>query len=133
MVDDNIYPLVNICRLGPDTRAIQKVPNKLVVTGIFLAAVLYVLGAEGFFNSNTLRFMSGVLFLCGFSGLILNFVYSREFGILISLNSGKDIFLPMRDRKGVSDIMAAILDIIESSSENRSIRARIHSTGITLE
>lgn len=115
-VADHVYPLGNICHFGPGTRVKKLVPWRILGVIAFIGLTMTL--------SGNLRAFGWLVVMCAAGCFVYDITLGKRFGLMLMLNSGKELFFETSDKSGiaaVSDHVYAMLERVDADMEPKQV------------
>ena len=116
-VGNHVYPTGNICHFGPGLRLVRPVPFKVLLATVLIGFML----------------MGWLLILAAIGGLVWDLIRRKEFGLLVSLNSGHNVFFRTRDKDGVSQISQYVYRLFEQLEGDARAHVTINESKVVIK
>jgi hypothetical protein len=102
----NVYQTNNIASFSEGNVTVSGLPWMLLIILIVIGLVFSALNGIGW-----------VLMLAGIAGVVWNLSKPKNYGLLLSLNSGDKSLFVSSDTEGLKKVISVIYDLIEKESE----------------
>lgn len=125
-VDDHVYPLVNICHFGPGARMKKLIPWRFLCMIAFLGLFLTIFEGS--------RLLGTILVIGALASFGYDQALGKRYGLMLTLNSGKELFFETTDTTGVSavaDNVYAMLERVDGDSEPKRVTVNQNKITIT--
>lgn len=137
-VGNHVYPTENICHFGPGLRLVRPVPFKVLLVAVLIGLMMTTIGSirssvldpDGGLLSSLLGWL---LIIAAVGGLVWDLIRRKEFGLLVSLNSGHNVFFRTRDKDGVSRISQYVYRLFEQLEEDARAHVTINESKVVIK
>ncbi|WP_346216177.1 DUF6232 family protein [Kocuria rosea] len=137
-VGNHVYPTGNICHFGPGLRLVRPVPFKVLLATVLIGFMLITIGSirSSIFDPNgglMPTLLGWLLILAAIGGLVWDLIRRKEFGLLVSLNSGHNVFFRTRDKDGVSQISQYVYRLFEQLEGDARAHVTINESKVVIK